>query len=156
MGRAGAGDAIRWVQLYEHKYWGDTFSNPVADPNLRLAGLIDGARRGAQVRVLLDSYFDEPDDDRGNRATVDYLRLVAQAEGLDIQAQTGNPAGAGIHAKAGTLAIGDERWLLVGSVNGGEISHKLNREVSLLVNAPLLYDRLVELFQTDWVNSGGE
>lgn len=154
--RAGTDDEIRWVQLYEHKYWGDTFSNPVADPNPRLAGLIDGARRGATVRVLLDSYFDEPSDDRSNRATADYLRLVAQTEGLNIQAATGNPAGAGIHAKAGTLAIGDERWLLVGSVNGGEVSHKINREASLLVNAPLLYDRLVELFQADWVNSGSK
>lgn len=154
--RAGASDEIRWMQLYEHKYWGDTFSNPVADPNPRLAALIDAAQRGAQVRVLLDSYFDEPDDDRGNRATVDYLRLVAQAEGLDIQALTGSPAGAGIHAKAGTLAIGDERWVLVGSLNGGEISHKINREASLLVNATPLYDRMVELFQADWTASGGE
>ncbi len=154
--RAGAGDEIRWVQLYEHKYWGDTFSNPVADPNHRLAALIGAARRGAQLRVLLDSYFDEPSDDRSNRATVDYLRLVAQAEGLDIQSLTGNPAGAGIHAKAGSLAVGEERWLLVGSVNGGEVSHKINREVSLLVNAPLLYDRFVEVFQADWTASGGE
>jgi cardiolipin synthase A/B len=154
--RAGAGDEIRWVQLYEHKYWGDTFSNPVADPNPRLAGLIDAARRGAQVRVLLDSYFDEPSDDRSNRATADYLRLVAQTDGLDIQALTGNPAGAGIHAKVGSLAIGDERWVLVGSVNGGEVSHKINREVSLLVNAPPLYDRMVEVFQFDWIASGGK
>ncbi|MCL4835222.1 MAG: hypothetical protein KJZ86_22480 [Caldilineaceae bacterium] len=156
LGRAGGGDEIRWVQLYEHKYWGDTFSNPVADPNLRLAALIDAARRGTQVRMLLDSFFDEPDDDRSNRATVDYLHLVAQAEGLDVQAQTGNPAGAGIHAKVGTLAIGAERWLLVGSVNGGEVSHKINREVSLLVNAPLLYDRLVEIFDADWAKSATE
>jgi len=155
IGRAGAGDEIRWVQLYEHKYWGDTFSNPVADPNPRLAALIDAARRGASVRVLLDSFFDEPDGDRSNRATVDYLRLVAQSEGLDLQALTGNPAGAGIHAKVGALAVGDERWLLVGSVNGSEVSHKINREVSLLVNAPLLYDRLVEVFQADWAVSGG-
>ncbi|MBI3957390.1 MAG: hypothetical protein HY328_01175 [Chloroflexi bacterium] len=151
--RAGAGDEIRWVQLYEHKYWGDTSSNPVADPNPRLVALIGAARRGARLRVLLDSYFDEPSDDRSNRATVDYLRLVAQFEGLDIQAVTGNPAGAGIHAKAGSLRVGDERWLLVGSLNGGEVSHKINREVSLLVNAPLLYDRLVELFDSDWTNN---
>ena len=153
VGRAGAGDEIRWVQLYEHKYWGDTLSNPLADPNPRLAGLIDAARRGARVRVLLDSYFDEPSDDRSNRATVDYLRLVAQSEGLDVQAVTGNPAGAGIHAKTGSLRVGDERWVLVGSLNGGEVSHKINREVSLLINAPPLYDRLVELFDSDWTNN---
>lgn len=152
--RAGAGDAIRWLQLYEHKYWGDTYSNPVADPNPRLAALIAAASRGAQVRLLLDSFFDEPSADRNNRATVDYLRLVAQSEGVNLQAITGNPAGAGIHAKAGALAVGDERWVLVGSLNGGEISHKINREVSLLISAPPLYDRLVELFDADWALGG--
>lgn len=153
IGRAGAGDEIRWLQLYEHKYWGDTYSNPVADPNPRLAWLIDAARRGAQVSLLLDDYFDDPNDDRGNRATTDYLRLVAQAEGLDIRATTGNPAGAGIHAKTAALLVGGERWLLVGSLNGGEVSHKINREVSLLVRAPVLYDRLVALFDADWAGS---
>jgi cardiolipin synthase A/B len=44
----------------------------------------------------------------------------------------------------------------VGSVNGGEVSHKINREVSLLVNAPPLYDRMVEVFQFDWIASGGK
>lgn len=148
--RAGAGDEIRWVQLYEHKYWGDTNSNPLADPNPRIAALTAAAQRGARVRLLLDSYFDEADDDRGNRATADYLHLLAESSGLDAQARTGNPTGAGIHAKAAALAVGDERWVLVGSLNGGEVSHKLNREVNLLVAGPTLYARMVELFESDW------
>lgn len=150
LGRAGPGDEIRWVQLYEHKYWGDTFSNPVADPNPRLVWLTGAAERGATVRLLLDEYFDDFDDDRGNRATAAYVQAIAQANGLGMAAVTGNPAGAGIHAKAAALAIGGERWLLVGSLNGGEVSHKLNREVSLLLHAPPLYARLVELFDADW------
>jgi len=156
LAQAGSGDEIRWLQLYEHKYWGDTYSNPVADPNPRLAGLIAAAQRGARVRLLLDSYFDDPNADRSNRATVDYLRLAAQSHGVDMQAIAGNPAGAGIHAKAGALAVGNARWVLVGSLNGGEVSHKINREVSLLVNAPPLYDRLVELFDADWVQGPGQ
>jgi len=153
LGKAGAGDDIRWMQLYEQKYWGDIYSNPVADPNPWLAAMIDAAGRGARVRLLLDSYFDKPGDDRSNRATVDYLHLVAQSQGVDIQAATGNPAGAGIHAKADALAVGDERWVWVGSINGGEISHKINREVGLLVKAPLLYDRLAAVFDADWAQS---
>lgn len=151
--RAGAGDEIRWVQLYEHKYWGATNSNPLADPNPRMAALTGASQRGARVRLLLDSYFDEADDDRGNRATADYLRLLAESGGLDAQAVTGNPTGAGIHAKAAALAVGAERWVLVGSLNGGEVSHKLNREVSLLVRAAPVYGRLAELFDTDWSQS---
>jgi hypothetical protein len=38
----------------------------------------------------------------------------------------------------------------VGSLNGGEVSHKLNREAMLLVERPLVYERLLEVFLHDW------
>jgi hypothetical protein len=50
----------------EHKYWGAVDSNPITDPNPRLQLLIEAARRGAKVRLLLDSYFDEPEALRSN------------------------------------------------------------------------------------------
>ena len=65
----------------EHKCWGDGDSNPIADPNPRLQLLIDAARRGAKVRVLLDSFFDEPEANRSNQATVEYLETVAMPRG---------------------------------------------------------------------------
>jgi hypothetical protein len=155
LARAGPGDQIHWLQLYEHKYWGETTSHPIADPNPRLNALIDAARRGASVRLLLDSHFDTDSDPRGNRATVDYLHTVAAAETLDIQARVGNPTGLGIHAKVSLFQIGDERWSAVGSLNGSEISHKLNREVVLLVENGEIHSRLVALFEHDWALSGG-
>lgn len=154
--RAGPGDRIHWVQLYEHKFWGDSASHPIADPNPRLTALIDAARRGASVRLLLDSYFDDDDDPRGNGATVDYLHTVAAAEGLDIQARVGNPAGLGIHAKVSLFQIGDERWSAVGSLNGGEISHKMNREVVLLMENAPIHSHLVAVFEHDWALSGAK
>lgn len=148
--RAQTGDTIHLVQLYEHKYWGDGDSNPIADPNPRLEAMIDAARRGATVRVLLDSFFDEPEALRANRATVDYLNLIAQTEGLDMIAATGNPTGGGIHMKLVLVQIGGETWTALGSLNGGEVSHKINREVVLLVDHPTVYDRLLEVFAWDW------
>ncbi|WP_297633027.1 hypothetical protein [Caldilinea sp.] len=59
--RAGAGDEVVFVQMYEHKFFGESSSNPVADPNPRLEAAIGAARRGARVRLLLDSFFDDPD-----------------------------------------------------------------------------------------------
>ncbi len=151
--QAGAGDEVRWVQLYEQKYWGDAFSNPVADPNPRLAELVDAARRGARVRVLLDSFFDDPAGDRSNQATRAYLETVAAAENLDLQVRLGNPAGLGIHAKVALIHVDGAYWSAVGSLNGGEVSHKLNREVVLLVDAPAIYARLAEVFEADWEKS---
>ena len=148
--RAGLGDEILLAQLYEHKYWGDADSNPIADPNPRLQLLIDAARRGAHVRLLLDSYFDDPQNPRSNRATVDYVRAIAAAEGLDLDARLGNPAGGGIHAKLALIRVGGETWSAVGSLNGGEVSHKLNREVVLLTDLPGVHARLSEVFRWDW------
>ena len=91
---------------------------------------IAAARRGAKVRVLLDAYFDnqELDSPRSNLRTVEYLSYVAQSEGLDLQARRGNPTGQGIHNKMVLAQIGGKGWAIVGSLNGGEVSAKLNRE----------------------------
>jgi phosphatidylserine/phosphatidylglycerophosphate/cardiolipin synthase-like enzyme len=148
--RAGPDDEIRGEQMYEHKFWGDSVSNPIADPNPRLEALIDAARRGARVRLLLDSLFDDPAALRSNRATLDYLEAIRVAEGIDLEARLGNPTGGGIHAKLFLLRIGDERWSVVGSLNGGEVSNKLNREVLILTDLAGVYDRLAAVFDYDW------
>ncbi len=149
--RAGAGDAIAVMQLYEHKNWGDSTSNPVADPNPRLEALIAAARRGAQVQILLDRYFDDPAALRNNQATVDYINQIALSEGIALAAQLGNPTHGGIHAKLILLRIGGEHWSAVGSLNGSEVSHKLNREVVVLTDMPGVYARLQSVFDWDWV-----
>jgi cardiolipin synthase A/B len=150
LAQARPGDLIHWVQLYEHKFWGETSSNPIADPNPRLQALIEAARRGASLRILLDSHFDSRSDRRGNHAVADYLHTLAAAESLDIEARVGNPAGLGLHAKVLLLRIGDEHWSGIGSINGGEVSHKLNREVMLMVENAAIYGYLVSVFEHDW------
>lgn len=151
--RAGPGDDLALMQLYEHRHWGPTTSNPIADPNPRLEALIDAARRGARVRVLLDSFFDDPTDLRSNAVTVAYVQSVAAAEGLDLAAQLGNPTGGGIHAKLLLARIGGEHWAAVGSLNGSEVSAKLNREVVLMVGQAAIYDHLRRIFDHDWALS---
>lgn len=151
--QAGAGDEIVAWQLYEHAYWGDTTSNAVADPNPRLQAMVDAARRGARVRLLLDAFFDSGDTQRSNQATAKYLHELAADEGLNIQVRLGNPTGGGIHAKVVLVRLGDERWSAVGSLNGSEISHKLNREVVVLTDASPIHERLVEVFEWDWALS---
>jgi phosphatidylserine/phosphatidylglycerophosphate/cardiolipin synthase-like enzyme len=148
--QAGAGDELYLVQLYEHKYWGDGDSNPIADPNPRLQLLIEAARRGAKVRLLLDGFFDEGEALRSNQATADYLAEVAAAEHINIAAAVGNPTGGGIHAKWFLARVGGVKWSAVGSLNGGEISYKVNREVVLMVDQPAIYDRLLMVFLHDW------
>lgn len=151
--QAGRGDSVVMMQLYENAFWGESSSNVIADPNPRLEAVIDAARRGAKVRLLLDSFFDDTENLRNNQVTVNYVRSIAAHEGLDLDARIGNPTGGGIHAKLVLASIGEARWSAVGSLNGGESSHKINREVVLLVEQPEVYLRLLDVFNHDWALS---
>lgn len=150
LGRADAGDTILVEQLFEHAYWGRGDSDPLSDPNPRLEALIAAARRGARVRLLLDSYYDDPFQARNNVATLNYVTQVAAREGLDLEARRANPAGQGIHAKLHLVSLGQERWVVVGSMNGGEVSNKLNREMALALETGQGYEALAQVFWWDW------
>jgi hypothetical protein len=91
--------------------------------------LIEAARRGAKVRLLLDGFFDEGEALRSNQATPEYLAEIADAEHIDIEAAVGNPTGGGTHAKWVLLRIGGVKWSALDSLNGGEVSYKVNRGV---------------------------
>ena len=64
-----------------------------------------------------------------------------------------NDKGANRNSQAKCLLaqVGGVKWSAVGSLNGGEISYKVNREVVLMVDQPYVYDRLLEVFLHDWV-----
>jgi len=148
--RAGPGDVILTQQLYEYPYWGATDSNAMDDPNVRLEALIAAARRGASVRILLDSFFDSPYNVRSNLNTVNYVNAIAASEGLDLIARRGNPTGAGLHAKLHLFALGDERWVTIASMNGSETSNKRNREMGLTLQSAQAYHYLKDVFDADW------
>ncbi len=144
------GDLIYTQQLYEHTYWGAGDSNAIDDPNPRLEALINAARRGATVRILLDSFFDYPGSTRSNAETITYVNSIANMEGLDLQARVGNPTDLGIHAKLHLVKIGNANWSVIGSINGSEVSNKLNREIALAVRSPAIFDYLTQVFEDDW------
>ncbi len=148
--RAGQGDSVLVETLDEPPWWGGPASSADADPNPRLAAYLAAARRGATVRLLLDSFFDSVGEPRANRATCVYVNSVAIAESLDLQCRTGNPTGLGIHNKLVLVRVGGEGYVHVGSLNGTETSHKLNRELALQFHSPAVYDLLARIWAWDW------
>jgi hypothetical protein len=136
-------------QLYEYTFWGATTSNPINDPNLRLEAYTAAARRGAQVRILLDSVYDDPADPRGNIATCAYVNGLASSESLDLACKTGNPTGAGIHNKMVLVNAGGQGCVHTGSINGSENSSKNNREFAVQVQSDAAYNYLASVFWDD-------
>jgi cardiolipin synthase len=145
--RAGAGDAVAVMQLNEPVTW--TAGIGTAGLNPRVQELVAAARRGAEVRVLLDEYYDTGT----NVATCLYLNGIARGEFLPLSCRLGNVTGLGVHAKAFFVRVGEEKWVHVGSVNGTETAHKANREVALQVASADLYDFLMTVFEHDWARA---
>lgn len=147
--RAGAGDVVLMQQLEERPHWGSSLSNPVADPNPRLEAAIAAARRGATVRLMLDSYFDTGNP-ISNTATCNYVNTTAAVESLDLICKLGNPAGEGIHNKMVLVRANGRGYSHVGSINGSELSSKGNRELALQVQSDAAYSYLAHMFWQDW------
>ncbi len=147
--RANAGDVVLVQQLEERPYWGSSVSNPADDPNPRLEAYIAAARRGATVRLLLDSLFDTGNP-VSNSATCMYVNSLALLESLDMVCKTGNPTGLGIHNKMVLVQANGRGYIHVGSLNGSELSSKGNRELALQVQSDAAYSLLAQMFWGDW------
>ncbi len=168
LAQAGAGDEILVEQLRETPWWGEPASDGAAAVNLRLAGYLAAARRGAWVRILLDAHFDDPLAADSNAAVCAELNRVATAESLALEARTGNPTGGGLHNKMVLLSLHaaadapssrwhaatTEYWSHIGSLNGSEMSHKANLEVAIEVESESLHHALSAVFAWDWARSG--
>ncbi len=130
--------------------------NPIDDPSLRVEAYIAAARRGARVRILLNSGKFDADyyDAAQNGAAVEYVNDVARLEGLDLRAATGDPTQYGLHNKMVLVWLdGDAGYAHVGSLNGSETSNKVNREVALQIRSDEVYSYLRRVFERDWAVS---
>jgi phosphatidylserine/phosphatidylglycerophosphate/cardiolipin synthase-like enzyme len=145
--RSGAGDTIDVEQLDEPSQWGNSTSDPVTDPNVRLQALIDAAQRGAQVRLLLNGYLYDPTQPTSNAATQQY---IASLHLNNFEVRLGDPAMYGIHNKMFLFDVGGRKVIHAGSLNGTETSNKVNREVALQVESSAAYDYLHTMFGYDW------
>lgn len=124
-------------------------------PNLALQAVVAAARRGVQVRVLLDStwYNVQGDEDRDNDDTVAWLNELARKEKLDISAKVINLETAHlekIHTKG---VIIDDTEVFVGSINWTENSFKGNREVGVVIGNKKIAGYYAKLFRRDWSQS---
>ena len=148
--RAQSGDIIEVMGLYEDLWWGEEGDDPARSTNPRWQALFAAAARGATVRVLLDGYFQETTGSARNAQVAQQVNALAVARGWPLTVRTGNPTGLGVHAKVWLFALGRERWVVLTSLNGSEVSHKVNREIALGLASRTLYEAVREVFLRDW------
>jgi hypothetical protein len=148
VGKAGQGDTVLVTQLYERAHWGGSKSTAERDPNVRLEAYIAAARRGATVRILLDSFYDNASIPRSNVETCAHVNALPAL--LDIECRLGNPTGRGIHIKMALVKRGATGIVHLGSINGSETSNKLNRELAAQVESLAAYEYWKMVFESDW------
>jgi len=140
-------------QLYIHKFWGGTSGSTTTTPNIYLEEVINAARRGVQVRVILDSAFLDASDPRDNQYTVTYINNIAATEGLDMSAKLIDLSSTHVEKVHNKGIVVDGNKALVSSINWSENSPQNNREAGVIIENAEAGDFYDNLFWWDW-NAG--
>jgi len=122
--------------------------------NLYLNAAIDAARRGCDVKILLDSRYIDPDDNKtDNLDTVTYINKIAEKENLSLEARLVYLKNLSkIHNKG---VIVDCNKTLISSINWGYNSVINNREAGVIIENRDVAEYFTNAFFYDW-NAGNE
>jgi cardiolipin synthase len=115
-----------------------------------LCAAINASRRGVKVRVLLDSYWYNVEDQNDNDEMAALINRIAAAEGLPLEgriADIGSNDLEKIHNKG---VIVDDRIVLVSSINWNSNSPNFNREAGVIITHPGVARYFRDVFEDDW------
>lgn len=149
---ASANESVYIQQFYIYKYWGSRKEGSVEKtPNLFLEAAIEAARRGIEVKILMDStwYNVEKKDPVSNYHTMKYVNEIATNENLNLEAKLIDLEKAGFEKMHGKGVIVDGKTVLVSSVNWNEHSPTKNREVGVVVTGEVA-GYYTDVFLRDW------
>ncbi|TRZ91838.1 MAG: hypothetical protein D4R88_01305 [Methanosarcinales archaeon] len=143
-GRCMALTYQNFKQFYIYPKWGNS-------KNLYLEAAIEAARRGVEVKILLDSYYYniEVDDPKSNVHTVEYVNGIAKNERLALEAKLIDLDAAGL-VKLHTKGVVADNKTLVSSINWNENSPTYNREIGIIIDSPEVANYFKEVILQDW------
>ncbi|MEW5937197.1 MAG: phospholipase D-like domain-containing protein [Candidatus Thermoplasmatota archaeon] len=150
-----ARESVLVEQFYIHNSWAKRVHGSVLEKdNPFMSALVDAARRGCEVRVLLDATWYNTDqlDENDNDDTVRYLNTLAALEDLRIHAKLVRLEThdfVKIHAKG---IIVDRAKVLISSINWNRNSVVENREAGLLIEGSEAATYFAEVFEHDWTD----
>lgn len=122
--------------------------------NAYMNAVIDAARRGVGIRMLLDGTYEDLATGFSNGDTVEYLNRIASLEGLNLSASliyNENYFGYGVFSKVHNKGmVIDSRTVLVSSINWALGSVAKNRETGLLIENEEMARYYTSVFEFDW------
>ncbi|HPP77719.1 phospholipase D-like domain-containing protein [Methanospirillum sp.] len=132
-----------WIQQAYIKEYPKNGTNPF------LAAAIDAARRGVDVRILLDGYYYNIEGEQDNDEMVTSLKTLAAQENIPLQAEILYPEKAGL-LKVHTKGVIADDQVLISSMNWNENSACFNREAGVIIRSSEAASYFASVFLTDW------
>lgn len=114
---------------------------------------IDASRRGARVRILLDSYYYNIEGEDDNDEMAAYINSVSSSESLPLEARLIVLDSGEIEKIHNKGVIADGESILVSSINWNENSPSYNREAGLIIEHAGAAAYFTEVFESDWESS---
>ena len=138
-----------WVQAY---YIEETWRGV---PNPFLEAAFDAARRGVDVRILLDGSWTSTADADGNDEAAARINERARREGVSLEVRLVSPYGRveRVHNKG---IVADARRVLVSSLNWAHTSATENREIGILLEDEGLAAKFLDALRQDWAMDDGQ
>jgi phosphatidylserine/phosphatidylglycerophosphate/cardiolipin synthase-like enzyme len=118
--------------------------------NPYLANAINASRRGVHVRVLLDSYWYNTEDETDNDEMVALINRIAASDHLPLEARCADLEASGLEKIHNKGVIVDDRAVLVSSINWNTNSPGFNREAGVIVEQPEVARYFRTVFDADW------
>jgi cardiolipin synthase len=135
-----AKESVYVLQFSTRRFWG-------AEDNPFIHALIEAARRGCEVKVLLDSKYLEGENN--NDEVVSWLNEVSREENLELEAKLADLDSLGLTKIHNKGLIVDGKEVLIASLNWNANSIH-NREAGVIIeneNIALFYE---DVFFHDW------
>jgi phosphatidylserine/phosphatidylglycerophosphate/cardiolipin synthase-like enzyme len=118
--------------------------------NPYLSAAINASRRGVHVRVLLDSYWFNIEDEKDNDEMVSLINRIGLSEHIPLEARCADLERIGVDKIHNKGVIVDNQYVLVSSINWNSVSPNFNREAGVIIDHPGVAGYFLEVFEDDW------
>jgi phosphatidylserine/phosphatidylglycerophosphate/cardiolipin synthase-like enzyme len=121
--------------------------------NPYLSAAINASRRGVHVRVLLDSYWFNIEDEKDNDEMAAVINRIGVSEHIPLEAKCVDLAANTIEKIHNKGMIVDDHHVLVSSINWNSVSPNFNREAGVIIDDPNVGRYFLDVFEDDWNSS---
>jgi len=118
--------------------------------NPYLGAAINASRRGVHVRVLLDAYWYNVEDEKDNDEMVALINRIAATEAIPLEGRCADLESNNLEKIHNKGVIVDNRSVLVSSINWNSNSPNFNREAGVIIEDRAVAGYFKEVFDDDW------